>query len=575
MCRSFFITILWTFLLVLPVSAATLHVPGDYPLILDAMFFATAGDTVLVECGVYYEGNIQMKSGVTLMSETGQYNCAMIDAQNMSRVIECVDCDENTAIIGFTLAGGYVTSSMSYGAGISCSNSSPQLENLDIIVCQVRAIDAYGGGGLGCLNSSPTLTNVEFRGCVLVDATAHGGGAMVVLGQSSPTLDNVRFKMNWTTDSWGGALSVEGYGGQVVRLNNVTFTENSASMAGGGGGLHISGSTTVIDGAVFHDNWAPYGGAIHFATCRSCTLTDVTFTENTAASGKGGGILSEMAPDGILTMTDISFLDNTAATGGGGMACNGATMPMISYATFARNSASTGGGLEVTEGAVKMSNATFYGNDASSTGGGIYLAGGSTLDLDASIIAYSASGEAIGVWGYTPPVITCTDIYGNAGGDWVSVIAPLEGVNGNLWVDPLFCDAYSDTFDLAADSECLPDGNSCGVLIGAHGMGCPPATGLDDGGTAVAVHAATPNPFGHTTALSYELPSAGMVGVRVFDVSGKLVRTLVDSERQMAGPRTLVWNGRDDGGHPVASGVYFFKVDIGDESLMRRAVLLR
>ena len=525
MRRTVVFATLWTFLLVLPASATTLHVPSEYPLILDAIVFATYGDTVLVECGIYDEGNIQMKSGVTLISETGEVGCALIDAQNMSRVIECVDCDETTVIKGFTIAGGFVTSSLSHGAGISCSNSSPQLENLDIIVCQVRAVDGYGGGGLGCLNSSPTLTNVEFRGCVLMNATAHGGGAMVVLGASSPTLDNVRFDGNWTTDSWGGALSVEGYGGQRVALNDVTFTENSAPVSGGA--LHVGGSTTVIDGALFDDNWAPKGGGIHLETCRPCTLSDVTFTANTAASGLGGGLLCEMFPDGTAIMTDMFFYDNTAGTGGGGMACNASTVTTISYATFARNSANTGGGLAVWGSHVDLSNATFYGNDASSYGGGIHLDSASSLNLDASIIAYSTTEEGIGVSGYTPPIITCTDIYGNAGGDWVGSIAPLYGVDGNLWVNPLFCDAYSDTFDLAADSECLPGNNTCGLLMGAWGAGCPPSTGLDDATSAVAVHPAAPNPFGHTTALSYDLPSDGAVSVHVFDVSGKLVRTVL------------------------------------------------
>ncbi len=572
MCRTILIMILWTILVAVPASATTIHVPDDYALILDAMFFATAGDTVLVECGFYYEGNIPMKSGVTLISETGEVGCAMIDAQNMSRIIECVDCGDSTAIIGFTLAGGYVTSG--YGAGISCLRSSPWLENLRLIVCQVRSATSYGGGGLGCLDSSPTLTNVEFSHCVLQSSTVGGGGAMMTAAQSSPTLNGVVFDWNWTTDSWGGALSVQGYGGQIVTLNDVIFTGNSAHTSGGA--LHISGSTTVINGALFHDNWAPKGGGIHLETCRPCTLSNVTFTENTAASGQGGGFLCEIAPAGTPMVTDVTFLDNTAATGGGGMACNSSTMPTISYATFARNSATTGGGLDVTGSAVKISNATFCANDASSAGGGIYLDGASTMDLDASIIAYSTSGQAIAQLGYTPPVITCTDIYGNAGGDWVGQIAPLYGINGNFSLDPLFCDAGNGDFTLAGDSPCLPPNNSCGVLIGAHGQGCPPTTGLEDGGeSVVAVHPATPNPFGHRTALSYELPSAGMVGVRVFDVSGKLVRTLVDSEYQTAGPRTLVWNGRDDGGRPVASGVYFFKVDIGGESLKRRAVLLR
>lgn len=573
MRRVILVVTMWTLLAVLPASATTLHVPDDYPLILDAMYFAGRGDTVLVECGVYYEGNIQMKSGVTLISETGEVGCAMIDAQNMSRIIECVDCDDNTLIKGFTLAGGYVTGTQSYGGGVSCLNSSPRLENLDIIVCQVRGVDAYGGGGLGCLHSSPTLTNVEFRNCVLVDATTHGGGAMEVLGESSPTLTDVRFKTSWTTDSFGGALSIEAAGFTEVMLNNVSFTGNSAATSGGG--MYVGNGVAIGDGLLFHDNWAPVGGGVHLASCRNCTLRNVTFTENTAASGRGGGLLDETTPAGELTLSNASFLDNTASTGGGGMACFSANLPSISYATFARNSATTGGGLDVAGSVIDISNSTFSGNDASGAGGGIYLDGATTLNLNSSIIAYSTSGAGLEIWGYTPPVITCTDIYGNAGGDWVGPIAPLDGLYGNLWVDPLFCDAYSDTFDLAGDSECLPGNNSCSVLIGAWGAGCPPQSGVDDVESAVFVHAASPNPFGHTTALSYELPTAGVVGVRVFDVSGKLVRTLVDSERQEAGPRALVWNGRADDGRAVASGVYFFRVDIGGESLERRAVLLR
>lgn len=574
MWRTILISIVWTTVVALPASATTIYVPDDYPLIIDAMVYATYGDTVLVRCGIYYEGNIQMKNGVTLISETGEIGCALIDSQNLSRVIDCTDCDETTAIVGFTIAGGYVTGVNDYGAGIKCLRSSPRLENLRIIVCQVRSTTGYGGGGVGCLDSSPTLTNVEFGGCVLQWATAHGGGAMVTLGQSSPTLNGVTFDTNWTTDSWGGALSVEGYGGQIVRLNDVTFIDNSAPMTGGA--LHVGGSTTVANGVVFHSNWAHEGGAVHLATCRPCTLTNVTFTENTAAYGKGGGLLCQTAPDGTLTMTSATFLDNTAATDGGGMACAGSTMPTISYATFARNSAVAGGGLDVAGGAVKIDHATFCANDASGTGGGIHVDAASTLDLDTSIVAFSTDGEGVAIGGFTPASVSCTDIYGNAGGDWIGVLAPLQSMNGNLSVDPLFCDAPGDNYTLAADSECLPANNSCAQLIGAHDQGCPPSTGLpDQGGTVLAVHPAAPNPFGHRTSLSYELPYGGAVSVLVFDASGRRVRTLCDSEHQAAGLRTLVWNGCDDGGRPVASGVYFFQVDVAGGSVKRSAVLLR
>ena len=124
-------------------------------------------------------------------------------------------------------------------------------------------------------------------------------------------------------------------------------------------------------------------------------------------------------------------------------------------------------------------------------------------------------------------------------------------------------------------SPCLPGANECGVLMGAHGLGCAPSTSVPGDEHVLAVHCATPNPFGVNTALSYELPSPGDVDIRVFDVSGRLVRTLIDSEPRPAGLQTLVWNGRDDRGRKVASGVYFFRVNIGGESIERRTVLLR
>jgi len=394
---------------------------------------------------------------------------------------------------------------------------------------------------------------------------------MVAVGQSSPTLNGVVFDSNWTTESWGGALSVQGYGGQVVRLNDVTFVDNDSPTTGGA--LHVSGSTTVIDGATFEGNWAHEGGAVHLATCRPCTLRDITFTDNTAAYGRGGGLLCEMSPDGVATMSDLTFLDNTAATGGGGMACHNATTTPISYATFAGNSASTGGGLDVSGSAVVLSSATFCQNEATSSGGGIYLDGASSIDLDASIVAYSTDGEGIAQWGSAPQVITCTDIYGNADGDWVGPFAAYQGVAGNFSEQPLFCELLNRIFTLHVDSPCLPHANDCGTLIGAHGVGCP-STGVSECGVSL-VRAPTPNPFGRSTSISYELREPSVVSARVYDASGRLVRVLLNSEPVAPGTRVLTWDGERERGGAVASGVYFVKLELDGRTHTSRAVLIR
>ncbi len=69
-------------------------------------------------------------------------------------------------------------------------------------------------------------------------------------------------------------------------------------------------------------------------------------------------------------------------------------------------------------------------------------------------------------------MLSCCNVYGNVGGDWVDCIAGQYGINGNLSEDPLFCDLYNDDLTLCGNSPCLPDSNDCEVLIGAYGEGC-------------------------------------------------------------------------------------------------------
>jgi hypothetical protein len=94
-------------------------------------------------------------------------------------------------------------------------------------------------------------------------------------------------------------------------------------------------------------------------------------------------------------------------------------------------------------------------------------------ELVANLIA---DNEGSGLWANDPSLvmISCTDVFGNVGGDWEQVPGML-GVEGNFSADPFFCDPDAGDFALRADSPCLagnhPDGASCD-RIGAAGLGC-------------------------------------------------------------------------------------------------------
>jgi hypothetical protein len=83
-----------------------------------------------------------------------------------------------------------------------------------------------------------------------------------------------------------------------------------------------------------------------------------------------------------------------------------------------------------------------------------------------------------------------------------------------------------------------------------------------------------PNPFNPSTAIDFVVAETGPVQLRIFNVSGQLVRTLVDANVE-AGQFSVSWDGRDDLGVQVASGVYYYRIDATDFSQTRKMVLLK
>ncbi|RKZ19163.1 hypothetical protein DRQ50_02615, partial [bacterium] len=83
-----------------------------------------------------------------------------------------------------------------------------------------------------------------------------------------------------------------------------------------------------------------------------------------------------------------------------------------------------------------------------------------------------------------------------------------------------------------------------------------------------------PNPFNPRTWVDYSLAKAGPVSLKIYDARGRLVRTLVE-QNQGAGPQRAQWDGLDDGGRGVASGVYHYVLQTEQGDLRRKMTLLR
>ena len=101
-------------------------------------------------------------------------------------------------------------------------------------------------------------------------------------------------------------------------------------------------------------------------------------------------------------------------------------------------------------------------------------------------------------------------------------------------------------------------------------------TGVGDlPATKLAVSQNVPNPFNPFTTIRFNLPAPAPVTASVFDLSGRLVRTLLSGAALGAGPHDLTWDGRDDAGRQAPSGGYHFRLEAAGESRTVRMLLLK
>jgi flagellar hook assembly protein FlgD len=100
--------------------------------------------------------------------------------------------------------------------------------------------------------------------------------------------------------------------------------------------------------------------------------------------------------------------------------------------------------------------------------------------------------------------------------------------------------------------------------------------GADDSAARLRpfLYPSRPNPSNGTTTFAFSIPQKAKVSLKLYDVQGRLIRTLVDG-MQPAGIHPIVWDGRSDAGYPTSSGVYFYRLKTPGYERTRKAVLLK
>jgi hypothetical protein len=288
------------------------------------------------------------------------------------------------------------------------------------------------------------------------------------------------------------------------------------------------------------------------------------FTGNRAQSAGGGAWLLDTDPE----ITDCRFTGNTSPSRGGGLFMSAAA-PVITGALFAENSAvEAGGGILCFGSTPTIRSTTLYGNSCP-LGGGIYVGateGPTAAVIERSIIAFGTAGEAVYCEPGSSADLSCSDVFGNAGGDWVGCLDGQLGQDGNLSADPMFCGAASGDFTIAHEGPCAPLNSPPGCeLIGAFeascfvdGIAAGPAPAL---GTVLRV---VPNPLFGDGKIEWTSAHAAPLALELYDATGRLVARR-DLGTVPGGRHALPWNDAF-AGQKMASGIYFLRVAGGPTS---------
>ncbi|MFC1572458.1 hypothetical protein ACFL6M_02555 [Candidatus Eisenbacteria bacterium] len=386
---------------------------GDFATIQDAIDATTDGDVIELTNGTFTgHGNRDIDylgKAITVRSQSGNAAACIIDCEGSEISPHRGFYFHNTEGSGSVLEEVTVTNGYSlFGGAVYCFEASPQFLG---VVFSSNGAD-LDGGGIFCVSSTLFLSECSFSGNW---AGAEGGA--VSGDDSSPAASGCSFVSN-SAGTRGGAIKYEGVTDPTI--TDCVFTENWATVHAGA--VYITGHT--------ERNAVP-------------TLTDLVFSGN-FCGGTGGALVVIF---GASVLEGCTFYSNHAADNAGAIWCGGSDAVSV------------------------VSNCTLAGNSGG-TAGSIYANAHCTMSLENCIIAFGTQGVSVYCADESDVTLSCCDVYGNSGGDWVGCLAWQQGIAGNIHADPLFCGLESGDLTISCYSPCAPDHHpDCG-LIGAWSVGC-------------------------------------------------------------------------------------------------------
>ena len=400
-------------------------------------------------------------------------------------------------------------------------------------------------------------------------------GKSIVIASYALLYENEETFMHQTTIDGGG-------NGSVVTLNT---GEDSTTVLFGftiqngnaefGGGILIESSNSRFEYLLIKNNQADYGGGIYARYDSEPVFNHVTVMENLA--GQGGGMRFRDNANAQISNCTIKW--NNSSGEGGGIYCNNAN-PEIAFSSIIGNVANEGGDavyLNINSEANFINTTIVTNGDTElENSSSMFCKTNSAIQLT-NCILWGNQGSEIEFSGTSNPN-SASISYSDINDGMNSVVTNNNGDviwnEGNIGEDPLFCTSWELDFTLAENSPCVSTGLG-EYNMGAFDVGCGPMMSItNDLPTQFSLKQNYPNPFNPKTTIDYSLTSDAFVDLSIFDISGRRIKTMVNSF-QSKGEFSIVWNGENDFGILAPAGIYLIRLETGRHHESRKIVLLK
>jgi hypothetical protein len=232
--ESSFVILALPLVLVSPAWPDTLLVPDQYATIGEALQAAQSGDEVVISCGTYFEHDLQLVTGVTVRSETGEPDCVTIDAQGQGRLF-VAGRDSSVTLEGVTLTGGLAD----YGGALMVDETEVSLFRCNLFENEA----GYRGGGVLVLDGSIRAEECVFGLNRVINTcwTCRGGG--ISLRNSTAELVRSTIAHN-TVHRYGGAIDAWQY--SSISLERCVVAQNSPQNFSFMGATQLSSTCCVF-----------------------------------------------------------------------------------------------------------------------------------------------------------------------------------------------------------------------------------------------------------------------------------------------------------------------------------------